>query len=208
MLMVTAGCSPVVVVQPQEVGVIFNRFTGNLGDPLMPGAHLINPLADEVTIYRTSQQQLTLADSDGADVLFADGKEAALDVTVLYSINSEQVNLVHSRWQNRYTEDFVVPLLRGVVRDIASRYTAEQVSADWGAGLEKDIQIRLSDEMAHEGLIVQYFLIRDITSSDEEFNASMEQRRIATQIAGQRAIATQNAMRTATAEAVTPTPKP
>src|SRR5690606_17777038 len=108
--------------------VVFNVLNGNLQDPpLEAGTHVVIPILYEFTVYPVRQQEYTMADeaSEGAtigqDAVVArtsDGQEVRLDVTVLYNLGPNQLNLVHQRWQQTYESQFIRPTVRNVVRTV------------------------------------------------------------------------------------------
>jgi regulator of protease activity HflC (stomatin/prohibitin superfamily) len=143
----------------------------------------------QVTIYPMRQQEYTMSDTaeegalqgqDAVAVRSIDGQEVRVDLTVLYGVDPAQVNLVHQRWQNRYEADFVRPTARGIVRDVVSRYRAEDIYGEKRSELEDAINAQLKTRMDEEGLTLTDTLVRDITFSDQ-FAASIEQAQIAQQ---------------------------
>ena len=183
----------IIVVQPQEVAVVFQTVSGELESPRGPGTHIIIPVLQDATIYSVEQQQYTMSGStnegnvSGDDAVRGrtqDGQEILMDITVLYRINPEEVNILHQRLQNRYEEDFIRPTARGVTREIVAGFTAEQIYGEARATLEEEMQTRISDLMAEQGLQLVDLLIRDVTFS-EEFSASIEQALVAQQQAEQ-----------------------
>src|SRR5690606_38724398 len=99
-------------------------------------------------------------------------------VSILYSINPAQVNLVHQRWRDRYQDDFVRPTARGVVRDVTSGFRAAQIYGAQRGELENEMQEIMDQRMREGGLILTDLLIRDITFTPE-FAASIERAQIA-----------------------------
>ncbi len=179
----------ILIVQPDEVAVVFNTVNGNLEQPRRSGTSIVIPVIQQVTIYPIRQQQYTMSDTategaiTGQDAVSArtiDGQEVRLDLTVLYGIDPAQANLVHQRWQNRYTDDFVRPTARGIVRDVVSRYRAQDIYGEKRSELETAIKAELKARMDEEGLILTDTLVRDITFS-QQFSASIEQAQIAQQ---------------------------
>lgn len=183
----------ILIVQPQEVAVIFNTLSGNLEQPRRAGTHIVIPVVQEATLYPIEQQQYTMAggaeegpaaSDDAVNARTVDGQEVRLDVTVIYAINPDEVNVVHQRWRNRYENDFIRATTRGFARDVVSRFRAEEI---YGAGrgeLETSIQELLANRMNEEGLTLTDVLIRDITFSTE-FAAAIERAQIAQQEAQQ-----------------------
>jgi regulator of protease activity HflC (stomatin/prohibitin superfamily) len=178
------------VVQPNEVAVVFNTVDGSLDtQPRRSGTHIIYPVLQTYTIYPIQQQEYTMsAVSDegarsGNDAVAArttDGQEVSMDVTVLYSIDPALANTVHLRWQDRYETDFVRPTARGFVRDVVSGFRAEEIYGLRRTEMEDAIQAALATRMAEEGLILTDFLVRDINFS-EQFTQAIEQAQIAEQ---------------------------
>jgi len=179
----------ILIVQPNEVAVVFNTLNGNLETPRRSGTSIIIPVIQQVTIYPIEQRQYTMSDTaaegaiQGQDAVSArtiDGQEVRLDLSILYSVDPAQVNQVHQRWQDRYETDFVRPTARGIVRDVVSRYRAEDIYGQKRSELEDAIKAQLKSRMDQEGLLMNDVLVRDITFSDQ-FAASIEQAQIAQQ---------------------------
>ena len=179
----------ILIVQPDEVAVVFNTLNGNLEQPRRSGTSIIVPVIQQVSIYPIRQQQYTMSDTtaegsiQGQDAVAArtiDGQEVRLDLTILYGVDPAQANLVHQRWQNRYEADFVRPTARGIVRDVVSRYRAEDIYGAKRSELEDAIKAQLKARMDEEGLAMNDVLVRDITFS-QQFSASIEQAQIAQQ---------------------------
>ena len=177
------------VVQPTELAVVFNTLSGQLETPRGPGTNLILPGVQQPVMYDVSQKQYTMVGTveDGArtgdDSVRArttDGQEVRLDITVLYSIDPEQVNTIHTRWQNRYESDFVRPTTRGLVRDVVSAYRAEEIYGQVRGEMEEQIQMLLTERMAQEGLLLNDLIVRDINFSTQ-FTEAIEQAQIAQQ---------------------------
>lgn len=178
----------ILVVEPAQVAVIFQTISGELDTPRRSGTHIILPMLQEATIYPISFQQYTMSGSDengrvDADdalrVRTVDGQEVILDVTVIYRINPDQVNLVHERWQNRYADDLIRPILRGFVRDAVGRFRAEAVYGESRTEIQDNIETAMRDRMAVDGLEVSDLIIRNVTFSSEEFAQSIERVQIA-----------------------------
>ncbi|NDJ59954.1 MAG: hypothetical protein GYB67_02450 [Chloroflexi bacterium] len=182
----------ILVVQPQEVAVVFNTLSGSLDTPRRAGTHIVIPVLQQATIYPIDQQEYTMSGSQeervgGDDAVRArtsDGQEILLDITVIYAIDPGSANTVHERWRLRYEDDFIRPTARGISREVASRYRAVDIYGEARGELEEGIQETIGARMAEEGLALNDLLIRDITFS-EEFAQSIERAQIAQQDAEQ-----------------------
>ena len=67
-----------------------------------------------------------------------------MDASVIYAANPDTVVRLHIDWQNRYVEELVRPLARGVIRDAVSQFGVEEVVSTKRAEMSEQIQIELS----------------------------------------------------------------
>lgn len=183
-LLMSVVSQGVVVVEPQQRAVVFNTLSGELSSSgLTPGTHIVIPILQDATIYDVSQQEYTMSGiqeegaRQGDDAIVArtrDGQEVLIDVTVLFNVDPEQINLVHVRWQNRYRDEFVRPTVRNLVRNQVARYNAEAIYGESRATLEQEIEDSIREEFDQEGLQLTEALIRNLTFSDEFVQAIEE----------------------------------
>lgn len=178
-----------IIVAPQEVGVIFRTIGGDedsiVDVPLGPGINWVIPFIDQVTIYPTERQNVTMASpSEGGSrppiqARTSDGQEVSIDVTVIYRITPEMANQVYRDWRIGYEEGAVIPFTRDNVRNTISALTVDQVYGQREA-LGPDIFETLSPRLRSEGLELIDIAIRNITFS-QEFVAAVERKQIAEQ---------------------------
>ncbi len=142
----------ILIVQPDQVAVVFNTLNGDLETPRRSGTSIIIPVVQEVTIYPIQQQQYTMSDTTaegsvvGQDAVAArtiDGQEVRLDVSIIFGINPDQANIVHQRWQTRYETDFIRPTTRSIIRDVVSRYRAADIYGEKRTELEDAVTAQL-----------------------------------------------------------------
>jgi len=178
-----------VFIQPQEVGVVISVTTpgGIRPQPMRPGLHWIIPFLERSVRYPTYWQTYTMSNSpdegavlgdDSIRARTSDGQEVRMDCSVIFRIDMEQAVLIHTDWQTRYIQDFVRPVIRGVVRTQVSQFKVNEVNSSARRDLEAALNNFLSAEFADNGLILDQFLIRDITFTPE-YAASVEQKQIA-----------------------------
>lgn len=178
-----------VFVEPQQVGVIVSVVSpgGVRPQPLLAGLHWIIPVLEREEIYPLSWQTYTMAGKpnegakSGDDSIRArtsDGQEVRLDCSVIFRINQERAVVLHSDWQSRYIEDFVRPTVRSVVRTQVSQFTVREVNSSSRKDLEALLDRLLREDFAEKGLLLDNFLLRDITFTPE-YAASIEHKQIA-----------------------------
>ncbi len=191
---VSAG---LVFIQPEERGVVISALQGGGVRPqaLQPGLRWIIPFFENVITYPISRQTYTMsiAPNEGAiqgdDSITArtsDGQEIFVDASVIYAIDPEKVVRVHIDWQDRYDNELVRPLARGVIRDVVSQYRVEQVVTTQRTQMISQISTNMNQKLSDNGLLLVEFILRNITFSPE-YAASVEQKQIAEQQAQQAA---------------------
>ncbi len=184
-----------VFINPQERGVVISALSpkGYREQALQPGLRWVIPFAENVVTYQVSRQTYTMsisgsegqkAGDDSIDARTADGQQVKIDSSVIYYIDPDKVVQVHIQWQNRYSEDLVRPLVRGVIRDAVSQFGVAEVYGSKRSDLQSMITDQLEKRLSDNGLVLQEFILRNITFSPE-YAASVEQKQIAEQQAQQ-----------------------
>jgi len=194
-LVLTTLSAGLVFIQPEERGVVISAVApeGYREQALQPGLNWILPFLENVVRYNISFQTYTMsiAPSEGAvigdDSILArssDGQEVTIDASVIFSVDPEKVVQIHIEWQERFTDELVRPVARGVIRDAIAQYRVEEVYSSKRAEMTDQIREAMSKKLAENGLILADFVLRNITFSPE-FAASVEQKQIAEQLAQQ-----------------------
>lgn len=194
-LLLTSVSAGLVFIQPEERGIVVSAIDpqGYRTEPLNPGLHWIVPFAESVVRYPISKTTYTMsiaagegevAGDDSVAARTADGQEVFIDASVIYAVDPEEVLQVHIAWQKRYTDEFVRPLSRGIIRDEAAIYGVEEIYSERRSELAAGIQERLTERFDDNGLLLTEFVIRNITFTPE-YAASVEQKQIAEQRAQQ-----------------------
>lgn len=176
--------SGILIVQREQVAIVFNTLSGELGEPRGPGTHIIIPVLQEAQIYsvafNTYTQSVNGAGAEGPIAArTSDGQEVLIEVSVVYRVNPDEVNIVRDRWQQRYVEELIIPVLRGFIRDVVSGYRAEGVYSTDREVIQQRIEQLMRDRLATEGLELSDIIIRDVSFSNEDFARSIEQVQIA-----------------------------
>ncbi len=194
-VILTAVNAGLVFINPQERGVVISALApkGYREQPLQPGLRWVIPFAETVVTYPVSRQTYTMSISpaegqktgdDSIDARTADGQQVKVDSSVIYYIDPDKVVQVHIQWQNRYSEDLVRPLVRGIIRDAVSQFGVAEVYSAKRTDLSDMITGQLQKRFSENGIVLQEFILRNITFSPE-YAASVEQKQIAEQQAQQ-----------------------
>jgi regulator of protease activity HflC (stomatin/prohibitin superfamily) len=188
-LLVTFLSAALVFVPPTGVGVVISLISpgGVRPDPLRAGLHLIVPILEREIDYPIIWQNYTMSakpsegqvsGDDSIRARTSDGQEVLIDSSIIFRINPDQVVTLHIDWQDRYTTDYVRPVIRGLVRTQASQFSAREVSSSARRNLEASLERLLRESLGEKGLLVDRFLLRDITFTDD-YAKAVENKQIA-----------------------------
>jgi regulator of protease activity HflC (stomatin/prohibitin superfamily) len=192
-LILTTVSAGLFFIQPDERGVVMSAVAakGYRDQTLQPGLRWVIPFAENVRLYSISRQTYTMSAAategnvGGDDSIRArtkDGQEVFIDASVIYGIDPEKVIQLHITWQDRYQDEVVRPLARGIIRDMASQYGVEEIVSSKRVELEDKITTELETKLGENDLLLVDFVLRDIHFS-EEYAAAVEQKQIAEQLA-------------------------
>ncbi len=194
-LVLSTVSSGMVFIKPEQRGVVISALQpgGYRPEPLQPGLRWVIPFFENVVTYPISRQTYTMSiasregaiqGDDSITARTADGQEIFVDASVIYSIDPLKVVQLHIDWQNRYTDELVRPLSRGVIRDVVSQYKVEEVVTSKRVEMTGLISQAMQEKMEENGLSLVEFILRNITFSPE-YAASVEQKQVAEQQAQQ-----------------------
>ena len=162
------------VVGATDVGIPVTL--GKIGSPLNPGIHFTMPWTT-VTAFSTRLQESVMSQTseegdvqraDGIEVLSSEGGRLVLDVTVRYGIDPAQASalfrLVGST--DGIRDRIVRPDTRALVRDIYSRFSAEESYSIKREIVSATAEKELRDRLKPRGIVLDALKIRDITLED------------------------------------------
>jgi regulator of protease activity HflC (stomatin/prohibitin superfamily) len=185
-----------VFIQPSERGVVVSITEGGIrNQPLQPGLHWVLPFAEHVVHYSISRETYTMSvipeesdvvRDDVVESRTSDGQVVHVDASVIFSIDPNRVNDIHIRWQDRYRNALIRPVVRGVIRDAVSQFQIDEIYSTKRLEVAEFITNELETTFNENGLVLVQFVLRNIAFSDE-YAASVEQKQIAEQLAQQAA---------------------
>jgi regulator of protease activity HflC (stomatin/prohibitin superfamily) len=194
-LVITLFSMGIVFINPEERGVVVSAVAEGGGRPeaLQPGLSFVIPGVEQVKLYPISRQTYTMSSATGEGQVVGDdsirartkdGQEVFIEASVIYSIDPSQIVKLHINWQDRYQDEVVRPLARGIIRDIASQYGVEEIVSSKRVEMEQKITDELIQKLGDNELLLTDFVLRDIHFSDQ-YAQAVEQKQIAEQQAQQ-----------------------
>ena len=155
-ILVIVLCSSITRVDTGHVGVLtlFGKVTG---ETLGEGIHLINPLK---TNNEMSVQTQTIKES--ASVPSSEGLMMALDTSLIFHLNPDRAAEVFQKIGSDYQDKVVENQLRSAIREATASHTANALYTGEREMVAKQIQDRISEDLAKRGITVEAVLLRDV----------------------------------------------
>ncbi len=146
-------------LQPGERGVIFRKFTTGLDKDkiFMPGFHIIAPWND-LHVYNVKEQTR----EETMDVLDKNGLSLNIDVTVRFKPTYERIGYLHETFGVKYINQLIIPEVRSSVRQVAGRYTAEEIYSTKRQAVETSIITETHNVLEANNIDMRALLIRSI----------------------------------------------
>lgn len=156
-------------IEAGEVGVktLFGKVDD---DVLYSGLNFVNPLA-EVVMFDVKTQNYTMAaaQSEGAvqgddaiRVLTADGLEVVMDLSVLFSVKSEDAPKILKEIGTDYLDKIVRTVSSTIIRDNAVSYDAVALYSSKREEFQNLISVSIEKNFAKSGLKLEQLLVRNI----------------------------------------------
>ncbi|MBK8805502.1 MAG: prohibitin family protein [Bacteroidales bacterium] len=153
------GSSMFVKLEATERGVIFRQFTSGLDKENIysPGFHIIAPWND---MYRFNVAEQKVEET--LDILDKNGLLINLDVTVRFFPVYNRVGYLFQAFRLDYINVLVIPEIRSTVRQVAGRYTAEEIYSTKRSEVETAIISEAGKKLQTNYIEMKALLIRSI----------------------------------------------
>lgn len=147
------------IIDAGERGVIFRPYTSGLDRENIygEGFHVVAPW-NKMYVYNVREQQR----EETMDVLDKNGLSINMDVTVRFNPNFDQISSLHERFGTNYINVLVVPEVRSSVRQVAGRYTAEEIYSTKRQQVEGSIIEETRKTLGGNFIDMRALLIRSI----------------------------------------------
>ena len=156
------------IIEAGQRGVIFRPYTSGLDKENIygEGFHIIAPW-NEMYKYNVREQQR----DETMDVLDKNGLSVNVDVTVRFNPSYQQIGYLHEQFGEGYINVLVIPEVRSSVRQVAGRYTAEEIYSTKRAEVEQSIITETKEVLSGNFIDMRALLIRSINLPDQIKNA-------------------------------------
>lgn len=156
--------STFVTLQPGERGVIFRPLSSGLDkeNTFMPGFHVVAPW-NNLIVYDVKEQQR----EETMDVLDKNGLSISVDVSVRFNPTYDRIGYLHETFGVRYVDQLIIPEVRSSVRQVAGRYTAEEIYSTKRSEVEASIINETKEVLESNNIAMKALLIRSINLPDK-----------------------------------------
>lgn len=155
-------------VAPGERVVVFYPFNNGLDkeDIKGTGFHIKAPW-NEIFTYNVKE----LKSEETMDVLDKSGLSITVDVSVRFNPIHNKIGFLHEQFGVDYIDQLIVPEVRSSVRQVAGRYTAEEIYSTKRSEVEKAIIDEAEKTLNNNFIDMRALLIRSINLPEPIKNA-------------------------------------
>lgn len=142
-----------------ERGVLFKPFGGGLDKENVynPGFHMIAPW-NKMYIFNVQEQK----SEEPMDVLDRNGLSVNIDITVRFFPVYNRIGYLYEGFMLDYANLLVIPEVRSTVRQVAGRYTAEEIYSTKRSEVEQAIISEAGQKLKENNIEMKALLIRSI----------------------------------------------
>lgn len=164
LVLIFSGSSMFFTIQPGERGIIFRPFNDGLDKEhiFLPGFHVVAPWNDLI-VYDVKEQQR----EETMDVLDKNGLSINVDVSVRFNPIYDKIGTLHEVFGTRYIDQLIVPEVRSMVRQVAGRYSAEEIYSTKRSEVEQAIIDETKIILEKNNIDMRALLIRSINLPDQ-----------------------------------------
>ncbi len=153
------GSSMIIKMEPTERGIIFRPWTTQLDKENVYGSgyHFIAPW-NNMYIFNVEEQK----SEEPMDVLDKNGLSVNIDVTVRYRPVESKLGYLYENFKLNFVNTLVIPEVRSTVRQVAGRYTAEEIYSTKRSEVEQTIIDEAGKKLEENNIFMTALLIRSI----------------------------------------------
>lgn len=155
-------------IDPGYAGVVFKPMGSGLqkDNVISEGYHIVLPW-NKMIIYDVREQK----SEENMDVLDKNGLSVSVDISVRYRPFQQKIGYLHQDIGKGYQSVLVVPEVRSSVRQVAGRYTAEEIYSTRRQEVEESIIKETAEVLKKNNIMMTALLIRSIKLPTEIKNA-------------------------------------
>ncbi len=149
---------------PGERSIIFDSYGDGIDTSMVykEGYHFHAPWKDMIK-YNTRNQSSTYK----SEVMDKNGTEVTVLATVNYAAKPNKIGQLHLKHGEDYSTSFINPKVMGAIKDVAGRYTYEELYSTQREALEQEIEEILRADFAGNYLLLAFVEVADVNLPSE-----------------------------------------
>ena len=171
----------IVVVPSGMAGIRVSQMSGTKQGTLYPGAHLVWPLVEDVTLFDTRDQIFTTGMSEDEtttstkaspkaaslnaqplNVQAREGLTLGLAITVRYRLDAKRLDYIEGNLPRPVEKEIVPPTVASAWREIIPNYTVRDVFSGKREEVRQKAAELITQRLAGDGIVVKEVMLRDI----------------------------------------------
>lgn len=152
------------IVEAGERGIVFRPYTTGLDTENVygEGFHIIAPW-NRLYVYNVREQQR----DETMDVLDKNGLSINMDVTVRFNPSYNKIGNLHQQFGMNFIDVLVIPEVRSTVRQVAGRFSAEEIYSTKRSEVETTIKEETRLVLGENYIDMRALLIRSINLPEQ-----------------------------------------
>lgn len=145
--------------EPGESSIRFNSMGDGIDTSMVykEGYHFHAPWVDMI-VYNTRNQTKTYK----SQVMDKNGTEITILASVNYSVVSNKIGQLHLKHGVEYDTQFINPKVKGAIKDVAGRYTYEELYSTKREALEQEIESILAKDFKGNYVAIAFVEVADV----------------------------------------------
>ncbi len=147
------------VIDPGERAVVFNTISGKLSKDDIEGTGL-KMIAPWNNLFKYEVKEQTR--EEPLDVLDKSGLSLSIDVTIRFNPVYDRIGYLHETFGQNYINRLIIPEMRSTVRNVAGRFTAEEIYSTKRSEVEMTMVDETRTILKMNNIDMRALLIRSI----------------------------------------------
>lgn len=145
--------------EPGESSISFSSWGDGIDTSMVykEGYHFHMPWVDMIT-YNTRNQTKTYK----SQIMDKNGTEITIVASVNYSVVASKIGQLHLKHGEEYDKSFINPKVKGAIKDVAGRYTYEELYSSKREALEQEIESILARDFKGNYVLISFVEVADV----------------------------------------------
>ncbi len=152
------------IIVPAGNAAIYVFFGRVSNRTLKSGVNIVPPYV-KIVYFPTRLQELTLAETNIVNARTQNGLTISIDCTTLFRVNESELPVIYTSYATSIEEmlnKIILPLIRTEIRNVVSKYKAEEVYSSKREEIAKEIESIIKEKLSEKGILIDSFLVRAI----------------------------------------------